>query len=164
MCYNGAIIKGGYMPRKWKGGKNAAQARYRKKNKDKLNKEKREFYHKNKQGIQAQQSEYRKKNKERIYAYNAKWQREQRAKFREAAVTGYGHKCICCGVSETVFLEIHHPEGNGKVDRKEKGGSLYFYRWLVENNFPQGYELVCANCHKAIHQSKDGICPHKQNQ
>ena len=111
------------------------------------------------------QFRYQRQNRERVYAYNAKWQREKRAVYRESVVSGYGHACICCGEAETLFLEIHHPNGDGKADRERHGGnSMLFYKWLIKEDFPGNYELLCANCHRAIHQSKDGVCPHKKNQ
>jgi hypothetical protein len=151
------------MPQKWKGGHKAAQKRYREKNKKARNAKSREWYYENLDRVKVLQKEYVRKNRAKVYAYNAAWQQRKRAEYREAVVSGYGHACICCGVADTIFLEIHHPQGNGKADRKRTGGNTYtFYRWLVENKFPKGYELLCANCHKAIHQPGDGICPHKK--
>lgn len=153
------------MAREYKGGRDAAQKRYRENNAEKLRERKRAEYQRKKEYYQKKSSIYRRDHKEKVVALNAKWQSERRFLHREQVVTGYGHKCICCGESETLFLEIHHPNRDGKADRARTGGNTYtFYKWLIENNFPKGYDLLCANCHRAIHQSKDGICPHKKNQ
>ncbi len=151
------------MPQKWKGGTGEAQKRYREKHREILRERHRNEYQQNKERYKQYSSVYRKANKEKVFKLNATWQRNKRAEFREIVVSGYGHKCVCCTESETLFLEIHHPNGDGKADRARTGGnSLTFYRWIAANNFPQGYELLCANCHRAIHQSGDGICPHKK--
>ena len=113
------------MPQKWKGGRNAAQKRYNEKNREKRNAKKREYYQNNRDKVRESQKKYIEANMEKILAYNSNWQRKKRAEYRESVVTGYGHACICCGISETLFLEIHHPNGDGKADRKRTGGNSY---------------------------------------
>ena len=53
---------------------------------------------------------------------------------------------------------------DGAKHRKEigHGGSL-MYSWLIKNNFPPGFQLLCMNCNfaKGIH---GGICPHTKDQ
>jgi hypothetical protein len=50
-------------------------------------------------------------------------------------------------------LSIDHINGNGAEHRRElkrtTGGSTGghdFYRWLKNNNFPDGYQVLCMNC------------------
>ena len=146
------------------GGRQAAQKRYRKRNAERIKLRRRAEYERNKEAYKQRSAQYRRDNKEKVNAYNANWQRRERARCREQVVTGYGHKCTCCEVSETLFLEIHHPSGDGKTDRLRVGGnSLTFYKWLIAEEFPDTCQLLCANCHRAIHQSEDGICPHKRS-
>ena len=150
------------MANKWKGGPLAAQKRYREKNKEKVRERKLKYYHKNREQAKKSRARYIEKNRKRVYAYNAKWQREKRLEYKMKVIEGYGGACTCCGETEFLFLQIHHPNNNGKPDRKKHGGnSYYFYRWITDNNFPSGYELLCSNCHLGIHLSGDGICPHK---
>ncbi len=150
----------------YKGGIKVAQKRYREKHRDKRNAQKRKHYRENREKIREGQRRYWKANKEKVYAYNTAWQYRARRRARGLVVKGYGGKCICCGEKILVFLEIHHPNGDGKIDRKRTGGnSLTLYNWLIKQNFPKGYELLCANCHKAKHRTKEKVCPHKtQNQ
>jgi hypothetical protein len=45
-------------------------------------------------------------------------------------------------------LSIDHVNGGGTRHRKSlKGRSGYhFYRWLKENSFPVGFQVLCMNC------------------
>jgi len=38
-------------------------------------------------------------------------------------------------------------------------GSTKFYRWLVENDFPEGFQILCHNCNFAKSHNPGG-CPH----
>lgn len=42
-------------------------------------------------------------------------------------------------------LQIDHVNGGGSNDRKIRIGSN-FYRWLIKHNFPEGFQVLCANC------------------
>lgn len=71
------------------------------------------------------------------------------------------NKCACCGEDEIAFLTIDHINGGGNVQRKTTGSGSSFYWWLVKNNFPKGYQVLCYNCNCGRAKTKDGICPHK---
>lgn len=34
------------------------------------------------------------------------------------------------------------------------------YDWLIKNNFPSGFQVLCCNCNYGKN-SNHGICPHK---
>lgn len=80
---------------------------------------------------------------------------------REAVLEHYGEKCVCCGETESCFLAIDHTEGDGNTHRKEikKYGSGFF-KWLVDNNFPEGFQILCHNCNMGKHLN-GGVCPHQ---
>lgn len=42
-------------------------------------------------------------------------------------------------------LSIDHPNGGGNQQRKKLKGSA-FYRWLIKNNYPEGYQVLCGSC------------------
>jgi len=70
--------------------------------------------------------------------------------------------CNCCGEKTSLdFLCIDHISGrrlgNGKKDTR-RGSSLYSY--LISNNYPRGYQVLCWNCNstKFVYL----ICPHKR--
>lgn len=89
-------------------------------------------------------------------------QRKYRLKLRDAVIEHYGGKCACCGESNKGFLTGDHINGEvpelATVGRKL--GNWQLYQYLVKNNFPPGYQLLCANCNMAT--GWWGICPHKQ--
>ena len=75
-------------------------------------------------------------------------------------MNAYGGKCVCCGETIIEFLTIDHINGGGTKHRKEVvGGRLY--DWLIKNNFPEGYQILCMNCNMA--EGIFGGCPHKRN-
>lgn len=58
------------------------------------------------------------------------------------------------------FLTIDHINGNGKEHRRRIGtGSAVLYYWLIRNNFPPGFQVLCFNCNQAKAWNR-GICPH----
>ncbi|HRF71125.1 MAG TPA: hypothetical protein PKV66_06825, partial [Candidatus Pelethenecus sp.] len=71
------------------------------------------------------------------------------------------NKCCCCGENNFIFLTIDHINGGGNKERKETGFGTAFYWWLVKNNYPQGYQVLCYNCNCG-RAKNGGICPHKQ--
>jgi len=79
-----------------------------------------------------------------------KSRREQR---RAIVIEHYGGKCVHCGESRPECLAIDHiNDGEGNSHRKQinKYGST-FYKWLVDNNFPEGFRVLCHNCNFGRH-------------
>ncbi len=77
-----------------------------------------------------------------------------------------GYKCSCCGEIEELFLTIDHIDESGAKHRRQmKKEKTYFYKWLLDNNFPPGFQVLCFNCNsgKGLNWRKNGIaeCPHK---
>jgi hypothetical protein len=60
--------------------------------------------------------------------------------------------CLKCGFSDLRALCLDHTNNNGNKDRKENmgrnlgGSGSRFYAFLKRNNFPKGYQVLCANC------------------
>lgn len=67
------------------------------------------------------------------------------------------NKCKCCGENIFEFLSIDHIEGGGTLHRKSIKSRLY--PWLIKNNLPKGFQVLCFNCN--FGKYKMGICPHK---
>lgn len=67
---------------------------------------------------------------------------------RKAVFDHYGRVCACCGTVER--LSIDHVMGDGKQHRQELFGSqrggVDFYRWLIDQGFPSGYQTLCRAC------------------
>lgn len=84
--------------------------------------------------------------------------RSRREAIRTKVITGYGGQCACCGEAEPMFLSIDHINNDGKSDPRRGGDRLY--RWLIEQGYPAGYQLLCRNCNWGKHVN-GGNCPHK---
>lgn len=92
--------------------------------------------------------------RERTYA------QQYRDAAKDRVFEHYGESCGCCGESTRVFLAIDHIENNGAQHRREvnvSGDSVY--RWLVRNDFPEGFQTLCHNCNWAKYAL--GSCPHQ---
>jgi len=82
---------------------------------------------------------------------------------RDAIFSAYGgYRCACCGEEEKTFLTIDHINGDGCKHRKEIGQSN-MYRWLRDNNYPTGFQVLCMNCQWG-RKNCEGICPHQRKQ
>lgn len=107
-----------------------------------------------------------KKSRRQALAEHARYQREFHTRLRLSCLVYYSGnppKCACCGENEIKFLAIDHIEGGGTQHRKvmyvEKVGSIY--RWLKNNKFPNGFQVLCHNCNSA--KGYYGSCPHKED-
>lgn len=68
-------------------------------------------------------------------------------------------KCDCCGESIIEFLALDHINGGGAKSRKNHGNTYRYYLWLKNNNYPNGYRILCHNCNQATSWGR--VCPHK---
>ena len=93
-------------------------------------------------------------------AYDRIEGKRRRESNRAIVVSAYGGKCECCGETHPEFLSIDHVNKDGSAHRKSVPTSR-IYRWLIVNNFPQGFRLLCYNCNMSI--AFYGKCPHQQS-
>ncbi len=56
--------------------------------------------------------------------------------------------CNNCGEQDVEVLCIDHIRGGGQKQREQFNGGLgtAFYRWLIRNGYPMGYQVLCWNC------------------
>jgi hypothetical protein len=92
--------------------------------------------------------------------------RDRWKQIRIEVLNHYGNKCACCGETTPEFLSIDHINGGGNGHRKaleENGVKKHhgsgFYKWLIDNNYPDGFQLLCHNCNFA--KGHYGKCPHE---
>jgi hypothetical protein len=119
-----------------------------------------------KTGIRNYQRDYM-KNYMRTHPKYAIKQREEIKKQKVIVLVHYGGnppKCACCGENHIEFLSVDHIKGDGAEQRRQIGGTqkfsgLLFYEWLIDNNFPEGYQILCMNCNTAKGQNKVQFCP-----
>jgi len=137
----------------------------------------RSWYVKNKGKVSAYSKEYYQKNRakkretsRRSYLRHRKMrlarQKEKHAKNRQLVLLHYSKgemKCSCCGCVDEWALSIDHIENDGANERKRLGkpSGNPFYRWLIAEHFPRGYQVLCRNCNwgKRVY----GECPHRKN-
>ena len=76
--------------------------------------------------------------------------RASRQKVKAKVLKHYSNNnlaCIWCGEDRLGFMTIDHIEGGGTRHFKKIGkyGSS-FYQWLINNDYPSGYQTLCMNC------------------
>ena len=127
--------------------------------KKKSDKSRYEKYYKNNPKYKQKNKLYRETNKDRI---NEK-QIQLRTIKKIRVLLHYGNgvmQCACCGEKEIDFLTLDHINNDGTKHRKNVGGNMYF--WVIKNNFPPIFQILCMNCNFAKGKHKNnGICPHK---
>jgi|SRR6476469_1386102 len=65
-------------------------------------------------------------------------------------------KCLCCGESNPDALTIDHIN---KRSLDDVLSGYKFYRWLIINNYPEGYRTWCYNCNCSRGRMKTDYCP-----
>ena len=124
------------------------------------------WYQKNKERISSYHKRYRLEHGDTIKAYQRTWYRKNRDRLLQKAkkyqeqwydalraevLSHYSTEgiiaCIACGEERFPCLSIDHVKDNGAEHRRELGkGGRNFYRWLKEQNYPEGYQTLCMNC------------------
>lgn len=112
-------------------------------------------------------SKYYQKNKDKWAKRRPQmidWMRRKDRENKRLVLTHYGGnppKCACCGETEYEFMTIDHTQDNGAEERKRIGRSgAPFYRWVIDNNYPSGYQVLCRNCNWGKFR---GVCPKLHN-
>lgn len=125
--------------------------------------------YRDKEMVKIKSKEWRDKNPERVVAYRLahqeerneaskkhhrnnreskiKYAREYRKKNKLAVIRHYSKgelKCKRCGFDNMSALQIDHIDGGGEKHRRSIRGDIYV--WLIKNNFPDGFQVLCANC------------------
>lgn len=121
--------------------------------KEKLRVYRKKWYAEKRDEVIAKRKMYYKENAERIKIRNGKQQKEYRDNLKLTCFKHYSGSDVpmcsdpTCNVMDIDMLTIDHINGNGGKHRREikvKTG-MYFYRWLKENDYPVGYQVLCWN-------------------
>jgi len=83
-------------------------------------------------------------NKCKICSNDPELLRIRRRKRKVNVMNHYGDKCNCCGITDIEFLTIDHIN-NDRYKYKIHSG-IATYLWLIRNNFPPGFQVLCFNC------------------
>ena len=100
--------------------------------------------------------EYLQKNPD----YHATYLRDWNRKRRVTVIEHYGGECVCCRETTFEFLCINHKDGGGEKHRAEVGQGSHMVTWILDNNFPDFFNIMCHNCNQAI--GYYGYCPHER--
>ena len=78
--------------------------------------------------------------------------------------------CRCCGEKSHIeFLALDHIAGRKEMDSESELVKLGYssslmrhilQRWIIKNNFPKGFQVLCHNCNNA--KGFYGKCPHQK--
>lgn len=146
----------------WKVNQREAIGNWKKMNRDKHCESQKRVYHRD--------LEYsRQKNKE-SYLRNAEKRKHEaklyRAEKKRLVIEHYSNndpKCACCGTRFFDFLTLDHINGGGREHRRQfkSPGSHTIHAWIVKNNFPSGFRILCynCNCNAAKNESNSCSCP-----
>ncbi len=125
--------------------------------------------------LKAYYREYHDANREQIIKRAVDWQKANPEKRRTNALAHYyrlqhdavmaygGFECACCSEREPMFLSLDHVNNDGREHREQIGstGGARFYKWLRDNGYPPGFQVLCMNCNHGRHRN-GGVCPHKE--
>lgn len=97
---------------------------------------------------QRYRNRHQRQERERMRVYG----QQVRSSDRTTVFAHYGQACACCGTGER--LTIDHVDGTGRQHREElfgrnRGVSDKFYRWLIKNGLPAGYQVLCLRCNRS---------------
>lgn len=95
---------------------------------------------------------------------NKRQQRGYALQRRRRVIAHYSNnknRCACCGENHFEFLVIDHINGGGGKHRKEQKltGGNRLANWLIQNDFPTGFRILCHNCNMS--RGAYGYCPHE---
>lgn len=103
----------------------------------------------------ANAKKYHAEHRDSEHAYH----KAHRAEQRLMCIEHYGGRCACCGEVHIEFLCIDHINGGGTKHREKIGKGDMIYRWLIKNQFPEGFRVLCSNCNQSY--GHYGYCPHR---
>lgn len=119
------------------------QRNYYLNHKDKYVKYAKKHYLKHKEKYNKQSREWHQKNKTRMNEFGRKHRRKRKVEILEH----YGGvQCFICGVDDIEVLTLDHVAGGGTKQRRKFKDGHATYRWIINNNYPDGFRVLCRNC------------------
>lgn len=138
---------------------------YELKNKTKRQKQARIWRELNKEKISKQEKEYNSRPdvKKRVKEYSFEKRLKQKIQVYNH-YSNYDIKCNCCGEKQIEFLTLDHINNDGSQHKKENNisGGHKMREWIIKNNFPPGFQILCWNCNCAKGVDLENICPHQR--
>jgi hypothetical protein len=105
---------------------------------------------------------WRKEHREEELEYQRQWQQKFRQKVKLDILDHYGRICCWCCESDVNVLQIDHINNDGNKHRRllsrGRNTSSGVYRWIRKQDYPPGFQVLCANCNWAKSINR-GILP-----
>lgn len=119
---------------------------YNQANKAEISEYKRKYYQTNKLEILERAKKYGQTHK----AEHAEKCEEYRLQIKIDILAHYGKDgkpaCVKCGYDKNIDgLQLDHINGDGAEQRRNI--RKHIYKWIVENNYPKGFQTLCGTCH-----------------
>ena len=123
-------------------------------NKEKLIERSKKYREANKDKVSECRKRYYRKNKEAISIMNRKEFSRTNDQSKKICLTHYsrGELPECChdgcGITDIDVLTLDHVNDDGAEHRKSlpgNGRGLRLYRWIIKNEFPAGFQVLCWN-------------------
>lgn len=116
------------------------------------------YYQEHKAKSNAESNAYHQMHREKCLQLNKDRRRELKLDVLQH-YSGGTPECSCCNERRIEFLVIDHIDGGGNEHRKTvKPNRLH--RWLIDNNYPPGFRVLCSNCNTSF--GAFGYCPHQK--
>ncbi len=118
--------------------------------------------YKNPEDRKAYIKRWRAENRDKVSIYKKIWRERnpdkaktgerRRNRNRRLRVIDYysnnTRRCARCGFGNIRALTIDHINGGGNAHRRQIGTGNRFYCWLIRNNCPAGFQILCENCNR----------------
>jgi len=101
----------------------------------------------------------RERDRDKINEYSRLWHKAKKIEVYSFYSKGIP-KCACCNIQEIEFLTIDHIEGRKKFGHKRGFSGSKLLKWIIDNHFPEGFQILCWNCNAA--KGLFGNCPHRK--
>ncbi len=109
-----------------------------------------DYYYSHREEIRERRNKRPEEKVKKLSIYLKSWRR----KVKEAVLTHYSHLdspiCKRCGITDIDVLCLDHILADGAKQKKElfghRAGGMFVYRWVQKNDYPKGYQVLCANC------------------
>jgi len=108
--------------------------------------------HRSKEKRDAWHKQYKAEHKDHLLECSKVSAFKRYIKARMAVIQSLGGKCLQCGFNDFRALEVHHKDGGGSRERRNRMGTLVndyrYYRQMLTHL--HDYELLCSNCHSIL--------------
>ena len=73
------------------------------------------------------------------------------------------NSCACCGEKEYNFLTLDHINNDGAEHKRflKTRSTRNIYIWIIKNNFPPIFQILCFNCNCGRYYRTNNVCPHQ---